>query len=124
MDSELAEEEIDSGDEFIELEDIALSYSNHCGGCHGQDLGSFVEREWTYGNSMEEIIESITEGYENNGMPAYGSTLSTQEIEALTNYILSEIDGKTKEMLEEDNPDLSGLISSDDLSFRLETMSR
>ncbi len=118
----LTEEEIDPGNEIIELEDIALSYSNHCGGCHGQDLGSFVEREWSYGNSMEEIIESIMEGYENNGMPAYGSTLSTQEIEVLTNYILTEIDGKTKEMLEEDNPDLSGLISSDDLSFRLETM--
>lgn len=116
------EEEIDPGNEIVDLPDAALTYRNHCGGCHGQDLGSFVEREWTYGNSLEDVIKSITDGYSGNGMPVYGSTLGTQEIEDLTNYILTEIDGKTKAMLEEDNPDLSGLISSDDLSFRLETI--
>ncbi|MEO1010981.1 MAG: PQQ-dependent sugar dehydrogenase, partial [Bacteroidota bacterium] len=116
------EEEVDSGDEIIDVETVALTYRNNCGGCHGQDLGSFVEREWTYGSSLENIIQSITEGYTGNGMPAYGSTLSAQEIEDLSNYVLSEINGKTKAMLEEENPDLSGLRSSDDLSFRLETL--
>jgi glucose/arabinose dehydrogenase len=115
-------EEIDPGNEIVDLPDVALTYRNQCGGCHGQDLGSFVEREWTYGNSLEDIIESITDGYAGNGMPAYESALSAQQIEDLTNYILTEIDGKTKAMLEEENPDLSGLISSDDLSFRLETI--
>jgi len=122
LDSESPEEEIDTGSEIIDLEDVALTYRNNCGGCHGQDLGSFVERDWTYGNSLEDVIKSITDGYSANGMPAYGASLSTQEIEALSSYILSEIDGKTKAMLEEENPDLSGLISSDDLSFRLETI--
>lgn len=121
-DPESPEEEMDSGNEIIDVTGVALTYRNNCGGCHGQDLGSFVEREWTYGNAMEDIIQSITEGYSTNGMPAYGSTLDAQEIEALTDYILTEIDGKTKAMLEEENPDLSGLISSDDLSFRLETL--
>jgi glucose/arabinose dehydrogenase len=85
-------------------------------------LSSFVERDWTYGNSLEDIIASITNGYSGNGMPAYGSMLSEKEIEDLANYILTQIEGKTKAMLEEDNPDLSGLISSDDLNFRLETI--
>ncbi|PWL38902.1 hypothetical protein DKG77_11755 [Flagellimonas aquimarina] len=116
------EEEIDPDNEIVDLPDVALTYRNQCGGCHGQDLGSFVEREWTYGNSLEDIIESITDGYAGNGMPAYESALSAQQIEDLTNYILTEIDGKTKAMLEEENPDLSGLISSDDLTFRLETI--
>ncbi|MBT8185406.1 MAG: PQQ-dependent sugar dehydrogenase, partial [Eudoraea sp.] len=122
LDSESIEEEIDSGNEIIDLEDVALTYRNNCGGCHGQDLGSFVERDWAYGSSLEDVIKSITDGYSANGMPAYGATLSTQEIEALSSYILSEIDGKTKAMLEEENPDLSALIASDDLTFRLETI--
>ncbi len=116
------EEEIDPDNEIVDLGNVTLNYRNHCGGCHGQDLGSFVERDWTYGNSHEDVINSITEGYTSNGMPAYGTALGAQAIEDLTNYILTEIDGKTKTMLQEENPDLSGLISSDDLTFRLETL--
>ncbi|MCX2719631.1 PQQ-dependent sugar dehydrogenase [Lentiprolixibacter aurantiacus] len=122
MDPESPEEGIDSENEIVDPENIALTYRNECGGCHGQDLSSFVERDWVYGNSLEDVIESITNGYPGNGMPAYGSMLSEKEIEDLANYILTDIEGKTKEMLEEDNPDLSGLISSDDLNFRLETI--
>ncbi|WP_420601686.1 PQQ-dependent sugar dehydrogenase [Flagellimonas sp.] len=117
-----SEEENGSGTEIVDKERAALNYRNHCGGCHGQNLGSFVERQWTHGNSAEEVLNSIKTGYANNGMPAYESTFSEQEIKDLTNFILSEIDGKTKQMLEEDNPDLSGLTTSDDLTFRLETI--
>ena len=60
QDMELPEEEMDQGNEIVELGNPALTYRNHCGGCHGQDLASFVERDWTYGNSVEDIIESIT----------------------------------------------------------------
>ncbi len=116
------EEVIDPVDDPVESVGAALNYRNHCGGCHGQNMSSFVEREWTYGNSSEEVVQSITNGYTDNGMPAYGATFSEQEIQELTDYILTEIEGKTLAMLEEENPDLSGLISSDDLSFRLETL--
>ncbi|MGX1930172.1 PQQ-dependent sugar dehydrogenase [Flagellimonas sp. 2504JD4-2] len=122
QDPESPEEGMGTDDGIIDPTDVALTYRNQCGGCHGQDLASFVERDWSYGSTVEDVIQSITDGYSGNGMPAYGSTLSAQQIEDLTNYILTEIDGKTKAMLEEDNPDLSGLISSDDLTFRLETM--
>ncbi|NAS13683.1 PQQ-dependent sugar dehydrogenase [Poritiphilus flavus] len=115
-------EEIDPDNETVDPVGAALNYRNHCGGCHGQNLSSFVEREWTYGNSSEEVFQSIANGFTDNGMPAYGATFSEQEIQDLTDYILSEIEGKTLAMLEEENPDLSGLISSDDLSFRLETI--
>ncbi|MEM7381540.1 MAG: PQQ-dependent sugar dehydrogenase [Bacteroidota bacterium] len=117
-----AEEVIDPGNETVDLVGVALNYRNHCGGCHGQNMSSFVERDWTYGNSPEELVLSITNGYTDNGMPAYGATFTEQEIQELADYILTEIDGKTLAMLEEENPDLSGLISSDDLSFRVETI--
>lgn len=123
MDSESSEEEvIDPVDDTVDLVGPELNYRNHCGGCHGQNMSSFVEREWTNGNSFEELVQSITNGYTDNGMPAYGATFSEQEIQELTDYILTEIEGKTLAMLEEENPDLSGLITSDDLSFRLETL--
>ncbi|MEO1487015.1 MAG: PQQ-dependent sugar dehydrogenase [Bacteroidota bacterium] len=121
-DSETPTDDIDSGDETVDLTGVALTYRNHCGGCHGQNMSSFVEREWTYGSSSEEVNLSITNGYPNTGMPGYVNTFSAEEIAELTNYILTEIEGKTKTMLEEENPDLSGLISSDDLTFRLETL--
>ncbi|MFY0626576.1 MAG: PQQ-dependent sugar dehydrogenase [Reichenbachiella sp.] len=97
-------------------------YHNHCGGCHGQNFESFVEREWKYGNTSDQILNSISTGYTSNGMPAYGNTFSDEELEGLTNYIIANIEGKTKDMLLNDNPDLSGLIESDDLNFRLETL--
>ena len=119
-------EEPDSGNSGSEMiinkEKAVLNYRNHCGGCHGQNFASFVERQWKYGNSLEAVQNSIKVGYKKNGMPAYGATFSEQEVKDLTNYILSEIKGKTKEMLGTDNPTLSGLTKSDDLSFRLETI--
>lgn len=128
-----AEEEVidDSKEEIIEEEPEtevpydSLSralYRNNCGGCHGQNMVSFVERNWKYGNSKEEILNSIKSGYPDDGMPGYGQTFSDDELEKLTIYILTTIEGKTKEQLLGDNPDLSGLITSNDLNFRLETL--
>ncbi len=123
MDPDSPEEEIIVPDgDTPDLVGVEASYQTHCGGCHGQNMSSFVERDWTYGNSVEELVQSISNGYANNGMPAYGAVFSEEEIEDMANYILTEIEGKTQAMLEEENPDLSGVISSDDLNFRLETI--
>ena len=120
--TDVPEDEMEVEFEGTDAEKTAFQYSTHCGGCHGQNFASFVEREWAYGNSSEAILNSINTGYADNGMPAYGTTFDDEEIKDLADYILTEIEGKTKEMLESENPDLSGLIVSDDLSFRLETM--
>ena len=103
-------------------EAVAQIYRNNCGGCHGQRLESFVERDWVYGNSRDEVYASIKEGYPDNGMPSYESFLTETELQAITDYILSEIEGKTKEMLLEENPDLSEVIQSENMDFRLEVM--
>jgi glucose/arabinose dehydrogenase len=115
-------EEPNSTFKIIDKQKAALNYRNHCGGCHGQNFGSFVERNWKYGKTPEAVLKSIKTGYTKNGMPAYDATFSDEDLNDLTNYILSEIEGKTKKMLEANNPNLSGLIKSDDLSFRLETI--
>lgn len=110
--------------EEVELtqEVVANLYRTNCGGCHGQRFESFIERDWAYGNSSDQVYASIRDGYAENGMPAYGAVLNEEEIEAIAAYILTEIEGKTQEMLLEENPDLSGIIESDDMDFRLEEL--
>jgi glucose/arabinose dehydrogenase len=108
--------------EPISEEQLAVIYQNNCGGCHGQKFESFVERDWRYGSSNEGILNSIMNGYPENGMPAYAQTFSEEELKRLTTFILNNTEGKTKDMLSSENPDLSGLIESDDLNFRLETL--
>ncbi len=98
------------------------NYRNHCGGCHGQQLESFIEREWSYGNTPEDLVNSIQHGYTQNGMPAYNTMFSKNELDSLVDYILTGIEGKTLESLEAENPNLSGTISSENLNFRLETI--
>ncbi|WP_299555647.1 PQQ-dependent sugar dehydrogenase [Seonamhaeicola sp.] len=100
----------------------AINYTNHCGGCHGQKFESFIERQWSYGSTSEDISNSISVGYESNGMPSYKNAFTDQEIKDLADYILREIEGKTKADIEAENPNLSGIMQSDDLSFRLETI--
>lgn len=99
-----------------------INYTNHCGGCHGQNFESFVERQWLYGSTPEAIVNSITNGYEANGMPSYENIFTSQEIQDLTDYILQEIDGKTQADIATENPNFSEIITSDDLNFRLETI--
>ncbi|MFT6856527.1 MAG: glucose/arabinose dehydrogenase [Cyclobacteriaceae bacterium] len=101
---------------------LKVIYVNNCSGCHGQRMESFIERDWKYGSSSENILNSIKVGYPENGMPAYGATFSEEELAHLSDFILTSIEGKTKASLLDENPDLSGLITSDDLSFRLETL--
>ncbi|MFD2727263.1 PQQ-dependent sugar dehydrogenase [Hyunsoonleella rubra] len=116
--NEVEEEE----EEMADLAKAALNYTNHCGGCHGQKFESFIERDWAYGSTSEDIANSITSGYESNGMPSYENAFTTQEIKDLADYILQEIEGKTKADIETENPNLSGIITSEDLDFRLETV--
>lgn len=67
------------------------NYAEFCSSCHGQNMKAFVDRNWQYGNTKEDLIKSIRDGKKRNGMPAYKESLSTTEIEALAEYILTGI---------------------------------
>ncbi|MEM8567731.1 MAG: PQQ-dependent sugar dehydrogenase [Bacteroidota bacterium] len=95
------------------------NYSSYCGGCHGRNLETFIERKWVYGNNVEAISDIIRSGTE-NGMPGYESTFTAQEISDLANYILRETEGKTLEDVRNDRPGLSGVFTSNDLNFQTE----
>ncbi|WP_462252504.1 PQQ-dependent sugar dehydrogenase [Ekhidna sp.] len=97
------------------------NYSTSCSGCHGQSLETFVERQWAYGDTYNDIFSIIQSGT-NNGMPAYDDAFSPQEVSDLANFILREIDGRTLEDIRNERPGLSGIFNSDDLDFQTEVI--
>lgn len=99
--------------------DAAANYQQYCAGCHGEQLESFVNRTWLYGNSWNEVYKAIKEGYPNDGMPAYDTTFTEKELSALTDYILIGIEKVVSHQLNE-KEDFDGVIPSEALSFRVE----
>jgi cytochrome c oxidase cbb3-type subunit 3 len=67
-------------------------FKKHCASCHGADgLGAFgpdLSGEYKYGKTNTAAQESIASGRPGN-MPAFEKKLSTEEIEALTEFILN-----------------------------------
>lgn len=66
-------------------------YATNCAGCHGaQGSGGFatdLTGEYDYGKDLENIITSITHG-RGTMMPGFADGLSSEEIEALADYLL------------------------------------
>lgn len=119
-DAQVDEEVLDTS--RIVNEALAVSnYTSNCSGCHGPSLETFVERQWVYGNSVDDISSIIQSGTA-NGMPGYENTFSAQEISDLANYILREIEGVTLEDILSERPGLSGVFTSNDLDFRTEVI--
>lgn len=68
-----------------------------CYTCHREDMGGQVgpnltDDHWIHGCSLEEIVASITTGFPEKGMLAYGSgnKLSDRELMQVASYIISK----------------------------------
>lgn len=73
--------------------DAAAIYAQRCAMCHGAEgeggIGpDLTTDEYHYGKSEDAVTSSITDGRP-NGMPAFGSQLSQDEIKALVDYLLA-----------------------------------
>jgi len=101
--------------------DAEANYREYCASCHGEQLKSFIDREWVYGRSWNEVFQAIKFGYPDDGMPAYDTAFTDKELGELTDYILTGIENVTAEDFEE-KPDFSGVIRSEALDFRLDTV--
>ena len=97
------------------------NYSKLCANCHGDQTEDFRQRQWVYGNSTNQIFETIKFGYPDEGMPGYSDVLSDQEITQLAAFLLEE---SKKDKIVKKNAYLesSAIIKSEDLSFRVETV--
>ena len=97
------------------------NYQNYCSGCHGEKLEKFIDRDWVYGNSWNEVFRSIKTGWPNDGMPSYDTTFTDQEISELVNFIMGAQEKMANEKSLTDSL-FSGIIKSQDLSFHLDTV--
>ncbi len=104
-------------------------YREHCASCHGAQLegglgGSLLEGPWQHGGDAESITRVTTHGATDVGMPAYGDTLSADEIRALTIYILEEreIHDRQPPTVEPDDWSDETVFEVGGVSFRAESV--
>lgn len=73
---------------------VAETYNALCASCHGVDgsgggagTSSLLDDDWALGGSDDEIFAAIKDGWPEGGMPAYGATLTDEEIRGLVIYV-------------------------------------
>ncbi|GAB2550434.1 PQQ-dependent sugar dehydrogenase [Rufibacter soli] len=109
-----------SGEAQLTGTDLATArtnYTNYCGGCHGQNLETFVNRKWQHGNSPEALFKSIKHGYPEQGMLAYDTTFTDAEIRQLVSYIRQGLQPGQKKQAT-----IGTVYRAQDLSFTLDTV--
>ncbi|MEN8151140.1 MAG: PQQ-dependent sugar dehydrogenase [Planctomycetota bacterium] len=78
-----------------ERHDGKALYAKHCAQCHGADLQggnaqSLVDGVWNHGAGTGYVRRNIKHGITHLGMPAYESTLSDGEINAITRFLIEQ----------------------------------
>ena len=83
-------------------------------------MDAFVDRNWKHGNSLTDIVNGITKGYTDDGMPAFEKTFSKKETEELAEYILKGI--KNRSAYDFDEKPVTNIFKSDKLTVKLDTI--
>ncbi len=96
------------------------TFTTFCASCHGENSDVFAERTWKHGKSRPEIIKSITTGYPDLSMPAWGLSLKPQQIEDLADYFLAAFD-RRKNYEFTDKPK-SNIFEHTSISVKLDTV--
>lgn len=106
---------------FLE-EKAALNYRNFCGGCHGEKMDAFVDRQWKHGNKKEDLVKAIKHGYANEGMPSFDSAFTDVEIKDLADYILKGI--KNVDRYTDSDKPKSNIFKTEAMTIRLDTVAK
>lgn len=93
------------------------AYTQWCSSCHGPEGRDFIDREWKLGSTADAVRRVIEEGHELLGMPAYGSTLSASEIDAITDFVMEQAASKRGF-----KPTPPEQLEASDLTLRVNTM--
>lgn len=70
-----------------------LLYERNCASCHGRErqgsgLGpALSEQAYRYGGGADDLRRIITNGITSRGMPAFGATLSAEDIDAIVKWL-------------------------------------
>ncbi|HSI09924.1 MAG: PQQ-dependent sugar dehydrogenase [Rariglobus sp.] len=101
-------------------------FAEFCAGCHGANLqgGSapaLLGENWKHGGTEAAIAASIRTGHPENGMPAFGATVSEKEIRGLVVYINEQAGHASSRRAPPPHPDADAVAASKLHSYRLET---
>lgn len=91
---EPAIEEMIAGDLFKDMKDPAAIYAAACADCHGKNMEgnkaqSLTDGVWQFGARRYQVRDNIQFGLAQLAMPAYDDSLTMDQLNALTDYILS-----------------------------------
>ncbi len=92
-------------------------YTRWCSSCHGPEGRDFIDRDWKLGSTADDVRRVIESGHPLLGMPAYASTLSTEEISLVSDYVLTQ--AATKRSFQPTPPQV---IEATDLNMRVNVM--
>lgn len=96
------------------------NYQTFCASCHGEKVEAFVDRKWKHGVSKDELVKSITHGYPDLGMPAWGPSLKETEIAELADLIRVSLE--TVDQYKFANKPTSNIFQSEGMTVRLDTV--
>lgn len=113
---------ISMADPQFREEKAALNYRNFCGGCHGEKMDAFVDRQWKHGNKKEDLVKAIKHGYANEGMPSFDSAFTDVEIKDLADYILKGI--KNVDRYTASDKPKSNIFKTETMTIRLDTVAK
>ena len=69
--------------------------NNNCGGCHRNDGGgntigpNLTDEYWLHGGEIKNIFQTIKNGVVEKGMPAWGKSMSAQDVRDVTFFVIS-----------------------------------
>lgn len=100
----------------------AEKYKTICSSCHGQKVDAFVDRKWLHGSQRDSLIKSITNGFPEKEMPAFGLTFKPNEIEELADYILNSIEEAKRYKF--DGKPKSNVFVQSSMTVKLDTVAK
>lgn len=104
-----------------EFERATEIFTTTCGGCHGGQMQAFVDRKWKFGNSEEELYNTITKGNDSLGMPSFAAAYTEEELKELVLYIREGIKN-VDEYKFQDVELQSDTFQTKEFSFHLDTI--
>jgi aldose sugar dehydrogenase len=96
-------------------------YNEYCAQCHGQDLRggnaqSLLDGLWQFGDGRGYIVRNVKFGITHLGMPAFGESLTNDQIRTVVDYLL-----KTEREAGATKPALSVRLQTQEYDLEVET---
>src|SRR5689334_22791393 len=101
---------------------VEVTYKTYCGGCHGGRMEgnsgpALIKSKWQHGSTLSAISRTIRSGIPKTEMKGWSDVLKSNDIIALTNYIIASQKGPAKKA-----PYLPAKIITADYTLKVEKL--